>query len=108
MNLRETILSAADMPLTPVEVPEWGVTVYLRPLSGADRSRLVKAVQCGGVLYGIALAASLADDGGKLLFTEADIDALNAKSGRVLERLSAEVVRLNGLGADAVDAAGNG
>ncbi len=97
------ILAAEDRKLEPVEVKEWGCTVHVKPLNGVERSKLVRAVQAGGVLYGAAMVASLCDENGNQLFTEADLDAINGKSGKVLERLSSFVVQLNGLNGGAVD-----
>lgn len=107
MSLRDLILNANDKPLTPVEVPEWGCVVYLRPLSGLQRAGLVKAVAGGAVAYGPALVAVLCDEDGSQLFGLEDIEAINNKCGMVLERLSAMVVSMNGLAPQAVEAAGN-
>jgi len=34
---RDAILAANDTKLVPVEIPEWGGTVYVRPMTGAER-----------------------------------------------------------------------
>lgn len=103
MGLRDKILGANDLPLEAVEVSEWGCTVYVRPLNGHQRNKLVKDALAGGVLYGSALVPSLCDKDGIPLFSELDVDVLNTKSGKVLERLSALVVKLNGLNSDALE-----
>lgn len=103
MQLRDKILSANDRPLKKVHVPEWESDVYVKPLSGQQRSMLVKSVQSGGVLYGMALVMCLCDEAGTLLFSKEDVDALNEKCGMVLERLGEIVVKLNGLDGGSVD-----
>ena len=105
MNLRDLILKANDTPLEPIEVREWGCTVYVKALTGTQRSQLLKSVQAGGTVYGLAMVASLCDQEGNQLFNPADIDALNEKNGKVLERLSAFIVKLNGLHGEAIDEA---
>lgn len=103
MNLREVILSANDCPLQSVNVPEWGVDIFLRPLNGRNRAKLVKMAGKEESLYGFALVASAADEAGNALFTEADIPKLEEKNGAVLDRLGRLIVEMNGLGGNAVD-----
>lgn len=117
MNLRETILAAQDSKRIPVEVPEWGVTVYLRTLSGTERDAFE-----GGLMKGkgkqrapdlanlrarlVALCAVDAD--GKRIFADDDIPALGAKASAPLDRLFSAAQELNGLsGKDVEDLEGN-
>jgi hypothetical protein len=37
-NLKQTILEASDLKREAVEVPEWGVTVYVSMMSAGERS----------------------------------------------------------------------
>lgn len=108
MALRDQILSANDSPLERLSVPEWGCDVFLKPLSGHARAKLVKLAHGGASLYGPALVASVCDESGKLAFTDDDVPALEERNGLVLERLAAHVVKLNGLSGDAVESAKNG
>ena len=39
MNLRESIIAANDLKRESVEVPEWGVTVYVRTMTGEERDQ---------------------------------------------------------------------
>ena len=83
------ILSANDTKVEPVEVPEWGGTVYVRVLRGTDRDQFEewvnkekdKSVRCR------FLVLSLCDDKGSLLFTSDQVAALGEKSGDVLARV---------------------
>lgn len=98
MNLRDQILSVADIKPQPVEVPEWMVdgkplTVYLKPMTAAERLQFTLAAYGEDGKYikegsrGRMLAAILCDADGGRLFTTTDIEALEAKNGRVIERL---------------------
>lgn len=42
--LRDRILAADDQPLVPVDVPEWGVRVWVKPMSAAQRDAFEAAV----------------------------------------------------------------
>ena len=106
MNLRELILQVNDTPLEPIEIREWGCTVYIKALTGTQRNQLLKDIQKKtGSMYGYAMASSLCDQDGKQLFTIEDIDALNEKNGKVLERLASYIVKLNAIFGEAIDEA---
>ena len=49
------------------------------------------------------LSMTLTDDKGILLFEESDIDALNQKSGEVLDRLFLVAQHVNGIGREAIE-----
>lgn len=111
MNLKAKILALDDAKLLPVEVPEWDTTVYLRVLSGAERSsidarakQLEKAGRPGDIAaFMVALTACEAN--GQRIFSDADVEALNNKNGLVLDRLALAAAEHNGIGQAAVDAA---
>lgn len=91
---REQILAAVDRKIEPIEVPEWGGTVYVRSLSGSERDALewqVKQAAESGALGQNArarfAASFICDESGSPLFTENDIEALGAKSGAALDRV---------------------
>ncbi len=93
--------------MVPLEVPEWGCTVHLKPFNGYERRRFVKNAHTGNVLYGEVMRQTLCDEHGHPLFTADDVDALEKKSGKVLDRVGGVIMRLNGIGVDAVDEAKN-
>lgn len=106
---KNAILAANDMPLQKVSVPEWGGEVYLRPMSGTARAefelRLVGAKKQSGEyigpgMRGFILVNTLCDADGGLLFTAADIDAIESKNATVLARLVDDAMRISGLGGD--------
>lgn len=112
MLTRDLILAASDLPTEEVQAPEWGGSVFVRTMSGTERDAFEQSV-----IDGKANATSLdnvrarlavkviCDAAGTRLFTDADADALGAKSGKVLDRVFEVAQRLNGIGADAVKSA---
>ena len=103
MKIRDAILSAQDVKSESVLVPEWNnSTVYIRTMSGTERSEFESAVYKDGKVetanfYAELLVRCLADDKGALIFTSADVAALSAKSGSVLARLAEVASRVNAL-----------
>lgn len=111
-NLRDLILKSADRKLEAVEVPEWGVTVYLRELS-ADQVSRYRSIAVGAVnaqtrevtdpaaLMNVGcqvVAWGVCDESGTRLFADADLAALGEKNANVIDRLSTQILRLSGLG----------
>lgn len=108
---REQILAAQDLASEEVPVPEWGGTVRVRMMTGAERDAL------GATLLGAdkkvdmsqyrirLLAACLVDEAGEPLFGPDEVGLLGAKSGVALDRVYRVAERLNDVGAGAVEAA---
>lgn len=108
MNLREMILAANDLPVTPVEVSEWGATVYVKSLSGAERLTLEKDISHDAKTDGPALArvvcATLCDEAGHLLFRYPDdIAVINGKSVKALTKVFNAAIKANAMSKDDVD-----
>jgi hypothetical protein len=105
MGLKEQILSADDMPREPLEIPEWGVTVYVRTLTGRERDRFEGCWKRNPYvdIRAILAVMSVVEQDGKPVFTDQDIPALTAKSGRALDRILAVVKRLSGFSDDDID-----
>lgn len=112
MSLRDKILQATDIQTELVEVPEWGVTVEVRGMSGADRARIFDAVSkngevSAGDLYVETVIATAYDpETGAHVFDEKDKAALMEKSAQAIDRLSQVGLRLSGMDKEAQDAAG--
>lgn len=104
---RADILGADDRPTKDVEVPEWGGTVKVRALSGAERDAWeASIVQLGpGGSQRVDLenmrarlvALSCVDEEGNRIFTEEDAVLLGQKSAAALERVWVEAQSLSGL-----------
>ena len=106
MLTKEEIQKAKDLPVRDVEVPEWGGIVRMQTLSGAERDSFADTVQQrkkGEVieLKGLKvflLSLAIVGENGERLFSEADLDELNAKSVKVLETLFEIATEMNGIG----------
>lgn len=115
---RDQILEASDLQTETVAVPEWGGDVIVRTMTAADRDQFelsMVIVEADGRrrpdmtnVSAKLIAATVIDEGGSRLFTEADVQLLAGKSAAALARVYAVAARLNGLGGAAVeDAAKN-
>jgi hypothetical protein len=105
---REAILGAQDIKTEDVRVPEWGGSVRIGVMSGTARDAFLAGRERNSSLscfQAAMLAATIIDPGGKRLFTEADIEALQEKNGQVLGRLADVAFRINAIGPAADDAA---
>ena len=104
---KQAILAAADLPHEDVSVPEWGGTVRVRSMTGAERDQFRAALNVeGGTPIGqfsaALLAATIIDEAGNKLFDLGDLESLQAKSAKALDAPAVVAMRLNGLGGTAV------
>lgn len=104
MSLKDTILGAVDRPSQAVEVLEWGCTVMVRTLSGAERDAFEsETFEAKGRINkqnirARFLALCLCDAEGNRIFTTAeDAKKLGEKSAAVLDRLFEIAQKMNGL-----------
>lgn len=107
MLSKEAILSAHDIQIEDVAVPEWGGSVRISVMSGLARDKFVELQGDGKSAFSEfqarLLVSTVVDDFGLPLFAEADIEALRGKSKAVLDRLMAVAMRVNSLGPDATE-----
>ncbi len=107
------IFSAADRRTEDVDVPEWGGTVRLRNLTSTERDRWDEILQGGGPgklnlvnVRARLVAMSMVDEQGKdVEFSAADLAALGAKDGAVMDRLFDACARLSKIGPKAIEEA---
>lgn len=100
------ILKGPDFTqLEPVEVPEWGVTVYVRDIGGGARGKW-EAMQLqlmqgnNGELENLRArlcVLTVCDAEGNLVFVDGDIEALSRKSASALERIAKVSMRISKL-----------
>jgi hypothetical protein len=107
MLTRDAILSFNDLPRKEVEVPEWGGSVYIRVMSGAEREEMLSLFQGEKLTAAALVVLCVVDVHGTRLFTAEDVEAVNGKRGDVLLRIANEAMRYNGLTAEGVDDAKN-
>jgi hypothetical protein len=110
---REQIIGADDRKTEDVAVPEWGGSVRVRALSGAERD----AYEAGIVtlrgdgsktvnlknLRGRLVSLACVDEDGNRLFTDEDAIGLGDKSASALERVFDVARKLSGLSDDDVE-----
>ena len=113
MSIRDKIRKARDRTSEIVEVPEWGVTVEVRSMTGTQRSAIVTALTSDEdnkmeALWGGMLVSCIYDpETGDPVFKEDDAEwLLNEKSSTVLDRLSNVCLQVAGIVEGAVDDAG--
>lgn len=103
---RDMILAASDIVTEEVAVPEWGGSVLVRGLTGAQRDKFEasmfelrqgKQVLRLNNLRAHLVALSVVDEQGQRLFSEADIAELGGKSCAALQRIWNVARRLSGL-----------
>jgi len=99
---KDEILQADDIRKEEVEVPEWGGTVWVKTMSGAERDRFeasiidVKGERDMVNLRAKIVALSTVDAEGKHLFSAEDVVELTKKSARALNRVFSVAQRLSG------------
>ena len=112
MDLREKILAANDRPFEDVLTPEWAAAgveeVRIITMTSADRDEfdaaaLIERATVQGTQKLRNLRAALVaccaidKDSGKRIFKAEDVVALGEKSAKVLDRLYAAAINLNGV-----------
>ena len=108
---KDQILNADDLPTREVEVPEWGGAVKIRSLSGKERDSFEDTIQKRKKgqsielkgLKVLLLSLTIVNENNSSMFTEEDLEKLNAKSARALNRLFDAVTEMNGIGEEAVE-----
>ena len=110
-ELRKAILEADDIETEVVDVPQWGVKVEVRGMTSKERAKLLRSTTVDGQVdfnrwFPDLLIATIHDpESGDRIFTQADRDALNQKSGAAISHLADVAARLSGLGdSDLTDA----
>lgn len=104
MGLRERILECDDLPRVAVEVPEWGVTLYVRALTAAERVDLGERVAGDGALFmAHVVCACTVDEDGEQVFNQDDAAILARKNGQALKRLFDAADHLNAFTERAVE-----
>lgn len=111
MSLRETILAKDDISTEMIEIPEWGVTIEVRGMNGADRSAILdRAANDDSGRVGFqqmyvetVIATAFDPETGEKVFTDDDRDVLLTKNAAALDRLATVGMRLSGMNAEAQD-----
>lgn len=109
-TLRQKILACDDIKREEITIEEWQATFQIKGLTGKERARLLSnAIGKDGRtnferIYPELVVLTAYDPAtGKPVFEAADRDALNEKSGAILERIAQVAMRLSGLSAAGVE-----
>jgi hypothetical protein len=112
---RDQILEANDLKTEEVQVPEWGGSVKIRTMTGADRNAFEASMVTTSPdgtrkadmsnLKAKLCAVTIVGDDGNLLFSADEVGRLAMKSAAALERVFDAAQALNALGAKAEDEA---
>jgi hypothetical protein len=109
---RDQILSADDLPVREIEVPEWGFWVRVKTLTGEERDAFEAAIvkrNGRNVTQNLAnirarlVANTVVDEAGARLFKFSDIEALGKKSALALDRVFGVASELSGLNPEDVE-----
>jgi len=113
VSLRDRILQKADATSEQMLIPEWGLTVEIRSMSGAARAAIVQAGAAQGQLpdmskftADIVVMCTFDPETGEQVFTKDDAALVLDKNGAALERIVVAAMRISGFNTEAVDAAG--
>lgn len=105
MLSRDDILSAKDLPVEKVDVPEWSGHVFVRCMTGRERDEFESSIT--GSKTGKTnlsdfrakfAAMVICDESGKRIFSNDDIIVLSEKSGAALDRIFDAGKKLNRIG----------
>lgn len=114
---RDMILSIDDLKTEDVEVPEWGVTVRVREMTGSERGLFEKTiskvstrpdgstnVEMDAQNIRVQLCAmTMVDEEGNRLFGDMELKALGGKSAKAIQRVFDVASRLSGISDDSVE-----
>jgi hypothetical protein len=95
----DDILGTKDLAPVPYDIPEWGGKVYIRQLSAAEGRELgdlIEGPQKKGTTVKIVLFG-LCDASGKRIFQDHQTKAMEGKCMKVINRVSTEILKVNGL-----------
>lgn len=110
---REDILNVDDIETQEVEVPEWGGTVVVKAMSGAERDRFeaglynfsgnTRKANPENLRAKLVALTVVNPETLKPMFSVADIEMLGKKSVKALNRIFEVAQKLSGITDDDVD-----
>lgn len=102
----QDILRISNLKPVEVEIPEWDCRVLVGALSGVHRERWEqerrKEPQTNNI-RAMLVAFTVVNERGELLFSEKDIEQLNKKDWRGLERIAEAAIAFNVIGQENVE-----
>ena len=109
VNKESIFESAKTLSKHPIEVPEWGGTVYIRELSGWERDCFDEAWfkykvqqngsgECGVNFYSFLIAWLVVDESGKRFVSDSEIMQLAQVPAKIILRVAEQCMKINGMG----------
>lgn len=104
---KQQIIAVNDLTIETMEVPEWGGSVCIRGMTGAERDTFESSiVTMKGQKTNVNMkdirarlaSLSICDETGQRLFSETEIHILGKKSAIALQRIFKVAQRLSGIG----------
>lgn len=98
----DAILAADDIVTEAVDCPEWGVKVWIKAMSGAERDAFEQSIRRRGELdltnaRAKLLVRVIVNENGTRIFADSQAPALGKKSSLVINRLYEVAARLSGM-----------
>ena len=94
----ESILQSEDFAYDEVDCPEWGGTVRIRSMSGAQRVTLKKAIEQGqNDIDEMVCVMCIVDADGNRIFNRSQIGELGKKNTKAISRVAKRIVEISGL-----------
>jgi hypothetical protein len=97
---KENILGSVDYEIHKVDVPKWGGEVCLRPFTAKLKDKIEQLTQTPNPnisLRAIALAGSICNENGELMFNDREIKSLEEKSAESVDIVMSKIFSINGI-----------
>jgi hypothetical protein len=105
MLTRESILAAKDQDIREVSVPKWKGTVFVKSMTGSQRERYESFMgKETHKIRAMVTAWCACDATGNPLFSEADVEALNAQPVEPLHQVFMAALRVSAVLKEEIDA----
>ena len=105
MGLKDQILAANEGQSEKVPMPEWECTIEMRSITAADleawqwetyqQNKDDTRANKSNLRTRLVVRCAFDPDTGEKVFTDADVDALNLKPSKIIERLYKVAEKLN-------------
>lgn len=97
-SIRDDIFAACpEVTPVPFDVPEWGRTVHVRPMTGDELVTLFTSSKAGDRDPLLLTIYSVCDEAGAFVFSPADLPELRKRSGVPFLRIAHKAIEINGL-----------
>lgn len=103
-KLRDKIANIKDIKEEKIHIPEWGVDLLIRSLSGAVRNKIMNAslnkdgkMDLDRFYPDIVIASCFDPETGEQVFEPTDREMLLSKNGAALERIAQKATTMSGL-----------